>query len=67
MRKTLLLIAMMTATVAFRTVTKEPGVKRLDGSTISPAEIDATVTRLMRAAAWPPCARRRGCKHRDSQ
>ena len=50
MRKTLLLIAMMTATVALGTVTKEPGVKRLDGSTISPAEIDATVTRLMRAA-----------------
>src|SRR5204863_1718939 len=50
MRKTLLRIAMMTATVALGTVTKEPGVKRLDGSTISPAEIDATVTRLMRAA-----------------
>jgi CubicO group peptidase (beta-lactamase class C family) len=31
-------------------VANEPGIKRLDGSTISPAEIDATVTRLMRAA-----------------
>jgi CubicO group peptidase (beta-lactamase class C family) len=50
MRKTLLLIAMMTANVALGIVTKEPTVKRLDGSTISPAEIEATVTRLMRAA-----------------
>jgi CubicO group peptidase (beta-lactamase class C family) len=50
MWKRLLLIAMMTATAALGTVTKEPTVKRLDGSTIAPAEIDATVTRLMRAA-----------------
>ena len=50
MRKTLLLIAMITATVALGTVSNEPTVKRLDGSTIAPAEIDATVTRLMRAA-----------------
>src|SRR5437764_7131633 len=50
MRKTLLLIAMMTATVALGTVTKESTVKRLDGSTITLAEIDGTVTRLMRAA-----------------
>jgi len=50
MRKTLLLIAMMTATVALGTQSKEPTVKRLDGSAIAPAEIDATVTRLMRAA-----------------
>jgi CubicO group peptidase (beta-lactamase class C family) len=28
----------------------QPAAKRLDGSTISPGEIDATVTRLMRAA-----------------
>src|SRR6202158_961596 len=50
MRKTLLFIAMMTATVALGTVSKEPTVKRLDGSAIATAEIDATVTRLMRAA-----------------
>ena len=50
MRKTLLLIATMTATVALGTVTKEPTVKRLNGSTIAPAEIDATVRRLMHAA-----------------
>jgi CubicO group peptidase (beta-lactamase class C family) len=50
LRKTLLLIAMMTATVALGTQSKEPTVKRLDGSAIAPAEINATVTRLMRAA-----------------
>jgi CubicO group peptidase (beta-lactamase class C family) len=30
-----------------------PNIKRLDGSTITPAEIDTTVTRLMRAARMP--------------
>lgn len=30
-----------------------PAIKRLDGSTITPAEIDATVTRLMTAAEVP--------------
>src|SRR5712691_158963 len=49
MGKTLLLIAMITAT-AFGPISKEPTVKRLDGSAIAPAEIDATVIRLMRAA-----------------
>jgi CubicO group peptidase (beta-lactamase class C family) len=49
-RKTFLIIAMMLATVAFGTVSNGPSVKRLDGSTIAAAEIDATVTRLMRAA-----------------
>ena len=28
----------------------EPAIKRLDGSTITPAQIDESVTRLMRAA-----------------
>lgn len=41
---------MMIATVALGTVNNAPTFKRLDGSTIAPAEIDATVTRLMRAA-----------------
>src|SRR6266705_4113701 len=50
MKKALLFIAMITATVALGTVSNEPTVKRLDGSTVAPAEIDATVTRLMRAA-----------------
>jgi CubicO group peptidase (beta-lactamase class C family) len=50
MRKTLLLIGMMIATVALGIASDEPTVKRLDGSTIAPAEIDVTVMRLMRAA-----------------
>ena len=50
MKKTLPFIAMMIATVALGTVSKEPVIKRLDGRAIAPAEIDATVTRLMRAA-----------------
>jgi CubicO group peptidase (beta-lactamase class C family) len=37
-------------TVGCLTAAKEPDVKRLDGTTISPAEIDATVTGLMKAA-----------------
>jgi len=50
MKKALLFIAMMTATVALGTESKEPTVKRLDGSEIASSEIDTTVTRLMRAA-----------------
>ena len=41
------LIAMATASLA---VGQQSPVTRLDGSTISVAEIDATMTRLMRAA-----------------
>jgi CubicO group peptidase (beta-lactamase class C family) len=36
-----------------RDVSNAAGVKRLDGTTITPAEIDATVTRLMTAAKVP--------------
>jgi CubicO group peptidase (beta-lactamase class C family) len=50
MGKTLLFIAILIATIASGTVSKEPTVKRLDGSAIAPSEIDASVTRLMRAA-----------------
>ena len=50
MKKTLLFIAMMIATVALGAVSKDSTVKRLDGSAIAPSEVDATVTRLMRAA-----------------
>ena len=50
MKKALLFIAMAAATVALGITGNEPTIKRLDGSTIAPAEIDATVTRLMRAA-----------------
>jgi len=50
MRKTLLFIAITASYLALPVAAKEPSIKRLDGSTIAPAEIDATVTRLMRAA-----------------
>src|SRR3989441_9157754 len=50
MRKMLLLVAMIAAYVVGPAVANEPIIKRLDGSTIAPPEIDATVTRLMRAA-----------------
>ena len=50
MKTLLLVIAMMAATVVPGTTRNAPAVKRLDGSMIAPAEIDATVTRLMRAA-----------------
>jgi hypothetical protein len=45
MGKTLLFIAMMIATVALVAVSKEPTIKRLDGSAIAASEVDATVTR----------------------
>jgi len=44
------LLLTMTAAFAVATAAAQPVVKRLDGSSIPPAEIDATVTRLMRAA-----------------
>lgn len=43
-----LLIAISVSTFAFSSQTR--GVRRLDGSTIAPAEIDATVNRLIKAA-----------------
>ena len=49
MTRTFLLLT-MTAAFAVATAAAQPVVKRLDGSSIPPAEIDATVTRLMRAA-----------------
>ena len=62
MRKTLLLITMMTASVALGTVITEPTVKRLDGSTIAPAEIDAMraaeVTGVGRTKAGAVCGER---------
>jgi CubicO group peptidase (beta-lactamase class C family) len=45
------LFTLITAVLAvFASASPSPAVKRLDGSTITPAEIDATVTRLMTAA-----------------
>jgi CubicO group peptidase (beta-lactamase class C family) len=49
MKRTSLLLT-MTAVVGVLPASAQPGVKRADGSQIAPGEIDATVTRLMRAA-----------------
>jgi CubicO group peptidase (beta-lactamase class C family) len=45
-----LLVLTIVATVVLLPAAAQSTIKRLDGSTISPAEIDATVTRLMKAA-----------------
>lgn len=50
MKRNFLLLTMTVVLSAFSDGAQSPAVKRLDGSTISPAEIDTTVTRLMRAA-----------------
>ena len=48
MKQVLLLVTIMLP--AGLLLAAEPGIKRLDGSTITTAQIDQTVTRLMRAA-----------------
>jgi CubicO group peptidase (beta-lactamase class C family) len=50
MKRALLAFLAMSATLAAFAAGPQPVVKRLDGSTISAAEIDATVSRLMKAA-----------------
>jgi CubicO group peptidase (beta-lactamase class C family) len=50
MKKVLLLTAIVAACMAMSSPYKEPAVTRLDGSTITSTDIDATVGRLMRAA-----------------
>lgn len=50
MRRTLLLAVAVTAACAARAGAQQSTVRRLDGSTITPAGIDDTVTRLMAAA-----------------
>ena len=50
MRKILLSLAMTAAIVLSPAAAQQSTVKRLDGSKIATAEIDSTVTRLMRAA-----------------
>jgi CubicO group peptidase (beta-lactamase class C family) len=50
MRTALLSLLVMTAVFS---AAESPPIRRLDGSTISPSEIDATVTRLMQAAEVP--------------
>jgi CubicO group peptidase (beta-lactamase class C family) len=49
MTRTLTLLA-TTTVVGLLLIGQRPAVKRLDGSKITAAEVDATVTRLMRAA-----------------
>jgi len=44
------LLLTVTALLGVSTAAAQPSIRRLDGSSITPAEIDATVTRLMRAA-----------------
>ena len=50
MRRTLLLLAITALLGTLTATAAEPNIKRLDASSITPAEIDATVTRLMHAA-----------------
>jgi len=47
------LLIFLTSVTALPAAAQQPAIKRLDGSTIRPAEIDATVTRLMQAAEVP--------------
>ena len=49
-RRVLLSLAVTAALGTLTATAAQPAVKRLDGSSITPAEIDATVARLMRAA-----------------
>lgn len=44
------LLLVLAATLALAADKRQAGIRRLDGTTIQPAEIDATVTRLMTAA-----------------
>src|SRR6202050_679197 len=53
---TILVLASTVATAQYAGAGAHPTVKRLDGSTISAAEIDATVARLMKAAEVPGTA-----------
>jgi len=50
MKARLLAVVMATLVSVSSSVAQQRAFKRLDGSTIQPAEIDATVTRLMKAA-----------------
>ncbi len=50
MRRTVQLLAAVVAILALPMAGQTPSIRRLDGSTITCAEIDATVTRVMQAA-----------------
>ena len=53
MRRAVLFLGTMVAVATATECGKQVGIDRLDGSTITPAEIDATITRLMKAAEVP--------------
>jgi CubicO group peptidase (beta-lactamase class C family) len=53
MKRRLLLLAMTTAIGVLAACCEQAGIKRLDGSVVMPAEIDATVARLMKGAEVP--------------
>ena len=50
MRTRLLIVLIVSTFVATTSIAAQSKIRRLDGSTIDAAEVDATVTRLMRAA-----------------
>lgn len=50
MLRTLLILATAAAIIGFASAAEEHAIHRLDESTIAPGEVDATVTRLMKAA-----------------
>ena len=56
MKRGLLLCATCALIIVVAATAENVVVKRLDGSTITPTEIDATVTRVMRAAEVPGAA-----------
>jgi CubicO group peptidase (beta-lactamase class C family) len=56
MKCTCTLFAISVAFLALAATAENVAVKRLDGSTITPTQIDATVTRVMRAAEVPGAA-----------
>ncbi len=52
-RRWLVLPPILVVSAALASASEPQAIKRLDGSAITPAEIDATVTRLMQAAEVP--------------
>jgi len=50
MKRALLALIIILAMSLRSAAAGHPGIRRLDGSTITPSEVDATVTRLMKAA-----------------
>jgi CubicO group peptidase (beta-lactamase class C family) len=53
MKRAVLFLGAIVALAALTACGKQVRIKRLDGTTITPAEIDATITRLIKAAEVP--------------